>query len=103
MLKHCVFVKFRDDTDLKSRARVLAGFGELVDKVDGMLAYDFGPNLDFENKSQDYSDGFIVTFRDRAAHLEYENHPRHQELGKELVSMCKGGYAGILVFDLTVT
>ena len=100
MLKHCVFVSFRPEISEEDRQRVLSGFGELVDEVEGMLDYAHGPNLDFENKSSDYDSGFVITFRDRAAHLAYETHPTHIALGNELVSMCKGGHRGIIVFDL---
>ena len=100
MLKHCVFVQFRDNVPAKDKQRVLAGFGDLVSQVDGMEDYAWGPNRDFEDKSGRYGDGFVVTFRDREAHLRYENHPVHQALGAEMVSMCEGGHDGIIVFDI---
>ena len=71
MLKHCVFVQFRDNVPAKDKQRVLAGFGDLVSQVDGMEDYAWGPNRDFEDKSGRYGDGFVVTFRDREAHLRY--------------------------------
>ena len=43
----------------------------------GLLDFCFSANLNFENKSTDYGDGFIVTFKDRDAHLAYERHPHH--------------------------
>lgn len=100
MLIHCVFVNFRAEVEAKTRSEILGGFGTLVGVVDGMIDYAFGPNLDFENKSPDFADGFIVTFRDRAAHLAYESHPQHVELGGKLVGLCEGGHDGILVFDI---
>lgn len=100
MLKHCVFVNLKDGVDPADRDAVLSGFGALVGEIDGMLDYCWGPNLDFEAKSADYRWGFVVTFRDRATHLAYEQHPKHAELGAKLVAMCKGGHAGIIVFDL---
>lgn len=103
MLRHCVFVNLKDSVDAAERDAVLSGFGTLVEQVDGMLDSSWGPNLDFEAKSPDYTWGFIVTFRDRTAHLAYEQHPIHKELGAKLVAMCKGGHAGILVFDLQET
>ena len=68
----------------------------------GLLDFCFSANLNFENKSTDYGDGFIVTFKDFDAHLAYERHPNHVTLGSKLVSMCVGGYEGIIVFDLEV-
>ena len=98
MLLHCVFLNFRSDTDIDEQDSVLLALGALKDEVPGMLAYEHGPNRDFENKSADYSSGFVIRFRDRAAHLEYERHPKHVALGSRLVEMCEGGADGILVF-----
>ncbi|WP_375569019.1 Dabb family protein [Ahrensia marina] len=102
MLKHCVFVNFKPDCSQIERDKVLAGFAAVADDVPGMLDYCYGPNLDYENKSDAYRDGFIVTFADRDAHLAYENHPLHRELGARMVDMCVGGHDGIIVFDLHV-
>lgn len=44
----------------------------------------------------------LVTFRGRTAHLAYEAYPLHIELGAKLMSLCKGGHEGIIVFDLEV-
>ena len=41
----------------------------------GLLDFCFSANLNFENKSADYGDGFIVTFKDRDAHLACERTP----------------------------
>lgn len=102
MLKHCVFVKFAAHHPSAERTRVLGGFGEVARDVPVMLDFCFGENLDFENKSDEYGDGFIVTFQDRSAHLAYERHPLHLALGAELVAMCEGGHDGIMVFDLEI-
>ena len=100
MLAPCVFLNFSDLHDTDARMAVLKALGDLKDEVDGLLAYHYGPNLDFENKSPDHSEGFVVMFRDRAAHLAYETHPRHVELGGKLVDMCVGGADGIIVYDI---
>lgn len=102
MLKHCVFVQFKPEHAQAARDAVLAGFAKVSEDVPGMLDYCYGPNRDFENKSAVYRDGFIVTFTDRDAHLAYEAHPLHQEIGSKMVEMCEGGHAGIIVFDLEV-
>ena len=101
MLAHCVFLNFSDAYDAEERLAVLRGLGELVDQIDGMVGFHYGPNLDFENKTPNHKDGFIVMFRDREAHLKYEQHPRHVELGGQLVDMCVGGADGILVYDIS--
>ena len=102
MLKHCVFANFQTGHSQEERNTVLAGFAEVANDVPGMLDFCFGANLDFEAKSAGFSDGFVVTFTDREAHLAYARHPRHIALGSTLVSMCENGFDGIIVFDLMV-
>jgi quinol monooxygenase YgiN len=102
MLKHCVFVNFKPEHTQAERDEILAGFAQVGKDVPGMLDYCYGPNRDFENKSADYRDGFIVTFEDRAALSAYDSHPMHQDLGSKMVSMCVGGHDGIIVFDLEI-
>ena len=100
MLAHCVFLNFSASHDAAARLSVLRALGALSDEVNGMLAFHYGPNLDFEAKTPDHKDGFIVFFRDREAHLAYERHPKHVALGARLVEMCVGGADGILVYDI---
>jgi len=102
MLIHCVFCDIRPDAPRADLAEVYATFAGLVGQVDGMLSFRQGPNRDYEGKSARYSEGFVVTFRDRAAHLAYDAHPAHQAAGARLCSLCTGGYDGITVFDLEV-
>jgi hypothetical protein len=102
MLAHCVFLNFSDAYSSDERMEVLRALGGLKDEVDGIVGYSYGPNRDFEGKSLDHNEGFIVTFRDRQAHLDYERHPRHVELGGRLVAMCVGGVDGIVVYDLEI-
>lgn len=100
MLLHCVFCQIPADADRKALAEVYAAFASLVPRIDGMLSFDCGPNRDYEQKSAAFTEGFVVTFRDRAAHLAYENHPDHKAAGGRLVNLCSNGYGGITVFDI---
>ncbi len=100
MLLHCVFLQFSDGYGEAERTDVLRELSKLTDEVDGMLQFHYGRNLDFENKTPDHKDGFVVFFRDREAHLAYERHPQHVSLGGRLVEMCVGGADGIVVYDL---
>lgn len=100
MLKHCVFLSLRSDAEMASVEEAMRLLQGLVGKVDGMIDFTCGPNRDFENKSEDYHFGFIVTFADREAHLAYERHPDHVMAGGILIAACRGGYEGIFVADL---
>lgn len=102
MILHCVFCSFRDDVPVEERMGVFEALSAFSHTLDGVLAFDFGPNRDFERKSQKYGDGFVIRFADRQALERYAVHPRHQELGGRLCDLCAGGYDGIVVFDLDV-
>lgn len=102
MLLHCVFLDLADDADPDALAGALAALAGLVGRVPGMTAFAEGPNRDFEGKTPDHDHGFVCAFDDRAAHLAYEAHPDHRRAGAALVALCRGGAAGIRVYDLEV-
>ncbi len=102
MLKHCVFLNFKPEFTKADCAEIFERLSSLAKEIDGLKSVKYGENLDFENKSSDYSYGFIATFSDRQSHLEYEAHPEHVKAGARLVEMCVGGYDGIIVFDLDI-
>ena len=102
MLKHCVFLNFKPEFSKADRTEVFERLSGLAKEINGLKSVEYGENLDFESKSTEHSDGFIATFTDRQAHLEYEAHPEHVKAGARLVEMCVGGYDGIIVFDLDI-
>lgn len=102
MLLHCVFCDLPPDHDPAAWAAIMADLASVRADVPGMLAFEAGPNRDYERKSARWPAGFVCRFADRAAHLAYEAHPRHQAAGARLVAMTRGGHAGIIVFDLEV-
>ncbi len=102
MLKHCVFLNFKNDVSGDEKEAIMAGLASLIGIVDGLIDMTHGPNLDFEKKTPEFDYGFIVTFRDRQAHMAYEAHETHVEMGGRLVDSCIDGYEGITVFDLEV-
>ncbi|MEM1063999.1 MAG: Dabb family protein [Pseudomonadota bacterium] len=100
MIAHCVFLSFSSSQTEEARRAILCALVALAETLDGVIAVQAGPNRDFEAKSPNHSHGFILHFRDRGALRAYDEHPRHRELGKELVSMCVGGADGLVVYDI---
>lgn len=100
MIHHCVFFTFEDDTDQGERDDIFHSLAQLVDDIPGMLSLSFGPNADFEQKSQQYRDGFVAAFADRESLASYAANPKHLDLGRRLVSNCVNGGEGIVVFDI---
>ena len=100
MIKHCVFLNFKSEISESEQFDIFEGLSNLKNQVEGLNDFEYGNNLDFEQKSADYNSGFIASFENRQALLEYNEHPEHALLGSKLVSMCKGGHQGIIVFDI---
>ena len=100
MLLHCVFCAIRPDADPMEVQAVMDDLGALRGEVDGMLDFRHGPNRDYERKSPRHGHGFVITFRNRDAHLAYDAHPRHRDAGSRLVALCEGGHEGIVVYDI---
>jgi hypothetical protein len=100
MLLHCVFCAIPPDADHSELLAVMDELGALRAEVEGMLDFRHGPNRDYEAKSPRHPYGFVIAFRDRAAHLAYDGHPRHKAAGARLVALCEGGYGGIVVYDI---
>ena len=100
MLKHCVFLNFKTEISESEQFDIFEGLSMLKDQIEGLVEFEYGNNLDFEHKSADYNYGFIASFKSHKSLLEYTKHPVHILLGSKLVSMCKGGHQGIIVFDI---
>jgi hypothetical protein len=102
IIVHCVFCSFRKDVSPVDRTRILQELCDFSATLTGVLSFDFGPNRDFEKKSQAYNGGFVIRFAHRAALKAYAVHPTHRELGERLVDLAEDGAQGIVVFDLEV-
>ena len=100
MIKHCVFMDCRDEVADETHEKVQNLLYKLHSSIDGFLDFGYGPNVDFEAKSQRYDIGFVITFKNRDALKRYEVHPDHLKLGEFLVGLSNGGHDGIIVFDL---
>lgn len=100
MIIHCVFCNFKSDVTAEARLDVLQKLADFSQTLDGVLGFEFGPNRDFEQKSPDYSDGFVIRFTSPETLAVYAKHPTHQALGAQLVGLTQGGADGIMVFDL---
>lgn len=103
MLLHCVFFALRADSEPAELTAVMDELASLQPDVEGFLDFRHGPNRDYEQKSPRHGHGFVITFRDRDAHLAYDAHPRHKAAGSRLVALCDGGYDGIMVYDIEST
>jgi hypothetical protein len=100
MILHCVFCNFRPDISFDQKTQILGELSNFSQSLDGVLKFDFGPNLDFEKKSKGYDCGFVIRFADQDALEAYAVHPVHLDLGARLCDLLQGGADGLVVFDL---
>ncbi|MEP7455793.1 Dabb family protein [Phyllobacterium sp. SB3] len=103
MIRHCVFIHFRDDVPTSERQACYDDLDKLCKRLPGALSFKSGVNVSPEaGMDKDYSEGFILDFTDGAARDAYLVDPEHQAIGGRIVSSAVGGPSGVFVFDLEV-
>ena len=102
MIRHCVFVRFRDDVPDEERNAIYRQLAELKSVVPGYLTISYGPNVSPEGLHQGFVDGFTIDFTDETARDAYLIHPAHKAAGFRLVAALEGGRDGLIVFDIVV-
>lgn len=101
MILHCVFCHPLDGAT-EELSGIIGELKSFSQGLEGVIAFDYGPNRDFEAKSPDHSIGFVIRFSSAQALAHYAEHPTHQALGSKLCDLCVGGADGIIVYDLEV-
>lgn len=102
MILHAVYCDFLPNISEADKTSIFQKLQTFSGALDGVVSFEFGPNRDFEAKSKDYSDGFLIRFTNHTALERYATHATHQALGSILVSMCRNGADSIMVFDIEV-
>ena len=103
MIRHCVFVRFRDNVPEIERAAIHADLEALRAVIDGMGKMHFSANVSSEPFARGFTHGFTIDFRDATARDAYLVHEAHQRAGARLVAALEGGTEGLMVIDLEVT
>ncbi|RWA72950.1 Dabb family protein [Mesorhizobium sp.] len=103
MIRHCVFVRFRDDVSTSEHIVIHADLEGLRSLIDGMGKVCFSANVSPEPFARGFSHGFTIDFRDAAARDAYLVHEAHQRAGARLVAALEGGTDGLMVFDLEIS
>ncbi len=102
MIRHIVLTKFAPGVDDATIAGIYDGLAALVDDLPGAGGFTGGRSESPEQIERGYLHGFVVDFDSWDALAAYAEHPRHRELGGQLVANAVGGKDGILVVDLDV-
>lgn len=103
MIRHCVFVHFRETVG-EPDARAL--FDEVVAlkvRLPGMVDVHVGVNVSPEvGMDKGFGSGFIVDFDSADARDHYLADEQHKQIGARLVAAAVGGAEGILVYDMEI-
>ncbi|RWA66883.1 Dabb family protein [Mesorhizobium sp.] len=102
MIRHCVFVRFRDGVSISERTAIHADLEALRSLIDGMGKVYFSANVSPEPFARGFGHGFTIDFRDAAARDAYLVHEAHQRAGARLVAALEGGTEGLMVVDLEI-
>ncbi len=103
MIRHCVFLRFRDDVPTTDRQAIYRALEALCAKLPGAVAIKAGKNVSPEaGMDKGFSEGFILDFSDAAARDAYLVNSGHETIAKNIVASTVGGSDGVLVFDMEV-
>lgn len=95
VLRHIVMYKFKDEISKPQIQEVIDTFAGLPKKIDGIVAFEHGPNVSPEGKSEGLTYCFVVSFKDEAARDAYLKHPAHDDY----VKVVKDRREKVVVFD----
>lgn len=95
VLRHIVMYKFKDEISKPQVQEVIDTFAGLPKKIPGIVAFEHGPNVSPEGKSDGLTYCFVVSFQDEAARDAYLKHPAHDDY----VKVVKDRREKVVVFD----
>ena len=83
MLEHIVLFRWKPSTDAPTQARIIRELLALKGLIPEIIDISGGAN--FSERSQGYTHGIVIRFRDRQSLDAYQIHPEHQRVVKEWV------------------
>lgn len=83
-MRHIVVFKYKPDATEEQIEKVTKAFGELKDKIPGIVSFEHGINDSPENKNLGFTHVYLLTFEDAQARDTYLPHPEHKKFGQLL-------------------
>jgi len=99
-IQHVIFSKIDNPNDAKVLGAIKEGCGVLR-KIPGVLSVTAGPN--YTQRGGGYNYGFIVTFESKQAEKEYQSHPDHLRVIKEIIGPLISKDPPVLAIDFDDT
>ncbi|ABC28792.1 conserved hypothetical protein [Hahella chejuensis KCTC 2396] len=98
MIRHFVFVKFKDSLSDADVAEMVRLFARMADEIDEVAAFEYGPNNSTEGLTKGLEHCFNLTFATVADRDAYLPHPKHEAFKDVFVPTI----ADVMVFDYEV-
>ncbi|PJC87988.1 stress protein [Vibrio sp. HA2012] len=98
MIRHILLIKFKQSADPSEIEKLKCLFATMPEKVDGVLAVEWGENDSPEGKSQGFTHSVLMTFADETGRQNYLPHPDHDVLKQVFRPLLED----IVVFDYTI-
>lgn len=98
MIRHILLIKFKADVDATQIESAKALFTAMPDKIEGVLAVEWGMNDSPEGMNKEFTHVVFMSFENAAAREHYLPHPEHEALKQAFVPLVQD----IIVFDYPV-
>ncbi len=98
MIRHLLLIKFKQSADSLEIEKLKGLFASMPEKVDGVLAVEWGENDSPEGKNQGFTHSVLMTFADEAGRQNYLPHPEHDALKQVFRPLLED----IVVLDYTI-
>jgi hypothetical protein len=83
-MRHIVIFKFKPNATDQQIEEVTEAFGDLKNKIPGIIDFEHGINDSPENKNMGFTHVYMLTFEDAEARDNYLPHPEHKKFGELL-------------------
>jgi hypothetical protein len=95
MIRHVLFIQYKDLATKEDIATSLRNFEEIKDKIKGIESVEWGLNNSPEGRNKNYTHCVFMTFTDEIARDNYLPHSEHEVLKTQLGPILED----IIVFD----
>lgn len=98
MIRHLLLIEFKPTVDAAQIAAARTLFETIPEKIEGIVAVEWGLNDSPEGLNKQFTHAVLMTFTDEAARANYLPHPAHEALKEEFVPLLND----IVVFDYSL-
>ena len=85
MIKHIVLLKIKPGVSKDKIEEMYDNLFRLKDLISGIATISGGKNNSPENKSKEYTEGFVLNFENKEIREMYLNHPDHIKVAKQYI------------------